>query len=379
LQAFISAADVAKAGTASVTVTNPGMLVSNVVFFPVTAPSASIAMAGKQVFPNCGATVAGDFNGDGKLDVAWADANSETVNISLGNGKGGFLAPIPFSFVTLFPGPAIQMIAGDFNGDGKLDVAVIDSDGDVKVLLGNGDGTLSFAWLDVRHGVESYIGAADFNQDGMLDMYISGHVLGPAWFQIYLGAGDGRFGFYQQYITNGFANFAGVPAIGDFTGNGKLDLIVPEINPNYGQLYLGNGDGTFVASNTVGSQFAALAADFNHDGRVDLVVTQNGAETKLFRNQSGKSGLRVKLIGPLGNRDGIGATLWMTSNGTNGPAREIHAGSGYWSQDSPVQVLAGGGTELHVRWPGGKVTVTRIPPGAKEMTVDSSGNAQVSP
>jgi len=64
-----------------VTVTNPGGLVSNFVFFPITAGSTSIAMAGKQVFPNCGAAVAGDFNGDGKLDVAWSDANSETVNI----------------------------------------------------------------------------------------------------------------------------------------------------------------------------------------------------------------------------------------------------------------------------------------------------------
>jgi len=127
-----------------------------------------------------------------------------------------------------------------------------------------------------------------------------------------------------------------------------------------------------------GEQRGAALCDFNHDGRVDLAVTQNGAETKLFRNQSGKPGLRVKLIGPPGNRDGIGATLWTTTNGTNGPAREIHAGSGYWSQDSPVQVLAAGGTGLHVCWPGGKVTVTRIPPGAKEIGVDSSGNAQLS-
>jgi hypothetical protein len=275
LQVSVSAADVAKAGTASVTVTNPGGLVSNFVFFPITARSTSIAMAGKQVFPNCAAAVAGDFNGDGKLDVAWSDANSETVNISLGNGKGGFQAPIPFSPGTLFPYPGSQMIAGDFNGDGKLDVAVMDGNGDVKVMLGNGDGTLSFAWIDTGHGVGSYIVAADFNQDGKLDLYISGHVLGPAWFDIYLGAGDGSFSFYQRYTTNGFANFAGLPAIGDFAGNGKLDLIVPENNPNYGQLYLGNGDGTLIASNVVGSQIAALAADFNHDGKLDF-MTESG-------------------------------------------------------------------------------------------------------
>jgi len=347
LQASIGAADVAKVGTASVTVANPGGLVSNVVFLPVTAPSASIAMAGKQVFTNCAAAVAGDFNGDGKLDVAWADSNSETVNISLGNGKGGFQAPIPFSPGTLFPYPGSQMIAGDFNGDGKLDVAAMDSNGDVKVMLGNGDGTLSSAWIDLSHGVGSHIGVADFNQDGILDIYISGHVLGPAWFDIYLGAGDGRFGFYQRYTTNGFANFAGLPAIGDFTGNGKLDLIVPENNPNYGQLYLGNGDGTFVASNIVGSQFAALAADFNHDGKLDFMTESNsvllGNGDGTFANAVG-GGFAADGITGVGDLNGDGILDAVLPAATAPPQMEINLGKGDGTFQKPLFFPIGTGS-----------------------------------
>jgi hypothetical protein len=86
LQAMITAADVAKVGTASVTIVNPGKVVSNVVFFTVRKPSKSIAMAGKQVFENCSAVAVGDFNNDGILDVAWVSPGS--LNVSLVTGKG---------------------------------------------------------------------------------------------------------------------------------------------------------------------------------------------------------------------------------------------------------------------------------------------------
>ena len=81
--------------------------------------------------------------------------------------------------------------------------------------------------------------------------------------------------------------------------------------------------------------------DFDGDGRVDLAVTQNGAETKLYQNVGAKPGLRVRLAGPPGNPDGIGATMRPIFGQRMGPAREIHGGSGYWSQDSAVQVLGG--------------------------------------
>jgi len=115
--------------------------------------------------------------------------------------------------------------------------------------------------------------------------------------------------------------------------------------------------------------------DFDGDGRADLVVTQNGGATRLFRNAAPKSGLRVRLKGPPTNPDGLGAIMSFESAGLRGPAREVRGGSGYWSQDSAVQVLAVPSqvTQLVVRWPGGRTTTNSVSAGAKSIVVDHAG------
>ena len=128
-----------------------------------------------------------------------------------------------------------------------------------------------------------------------------------------------------------------------------------------------------------GEQRGAALCDYDGDGRVDLVVTQNGAETKLFHNISAKPGLRIRLKGPPGNPTGIGAAIRLRHGQQTGPAREIHAGSGYWSQDSAVQVLstAGSPTQIWIRWPGGKTTTSDVPAGAREVVVEENGAVKV--
>jgi hypothetical protein len=128
-----------------------------------------------------------------------------------------------------------------------------------------------------------------------------------------------------------------------------------------------------------GEQRGAALGDFDGDGRVDLAVSQNGAETKLYRNVLGKPGLRVRLNGPPGNPDGVGATLRLVFGSRMGAAREIHGGSGYWSQDSVVQVMGcpEPPTQIWIRWPGGKTTTSPVPAGAKEITVDTDGKLTV--
>src|SRR4030095_162309 len=88
-----------------------------------------------------------------------------------------------------------------------------------------------------------------------------------------------------------------------------------------------------------GEQRGAALCDYDADGRVDMVVTQSGAETKLYHNVGARPGLRIRLKGPPGNPNGLGAQLRLIGGQRLSPTREVHAGSGYWSQDSAVQVL----------------------------------------
>jgi hypothetical protein len=124
----------------------------------------------------------------------------------------------------------------------------------------------------------------------------------------------------------------------------------------------------------------AALCDYDQDGRVDLLAAQNGAETRLYHNEGAKPGLRVRLFGTQGNVMAAGAMMRVVSPGNEkGPAREIHAGSGYWSQDSPIQVLAAPheGAQLWVHWPGGRTTQSEIPKGAKDIAVDMTGHVKV--
>lgn len=181
--------------------------------------------------------------------------------------------------------------------------------------------------------------------------------------------------------------------VADFDGDGSEDVFLsqnffgtqtetPRMDAGNGLWLRGDGTGALTAVfpahsgvKVLGEQRGAAVADFDEDGRPDLVVTQNGAPTKLYHNVGGNPGLRVRLVGTSGNPGAIGAVMRLQFAGGSGPIRGIHAGSGYWSQDSLVQVLAtpSAPQSLWVRWPGGRVTTTLVPSGAKEIRVDTAG------
>jgi hypothetical protein len=136
-------------------------------------------------------------------------------------------------------------------------------------------------------------------------------------------------------------------------------------------------DGALSGIKIYGEQRGSAAGDFDGDGRADLAVTQNGAQTKLYHNVTPDRGLRVRLKGPPGNPSGIGAILRVKAGTRFGPAREIHGGSGYLSQDSIVQVLrAPAESEIVVLWPGGATTTHKVPLDTREIRLDRSGGSE---
>ena len=128
-----------------------------------------------------------------------------------------------------------------------------------------------------------------------------------------------------------------------------------------------------------GDQRACALADYDADGRLDLVVTQSGGRTRLFRNNKAKPGLRVRLVGGKLNPDAIGSAARLhfgqAQDATTGPWREWQLGSGYGSQDGLAKVLATPQPPdtIEVRWPNGKTTRTSLPAGLTGITIMPDG------
>ena len=175
--------------------------------------------------------------------------------------------------------------------------------------------------------------------------------------------------------------------VGDYDGDGNEDVFLSQnffaVAPDLARQDAGRGlwlkgdgrgglrpvPGQESGITVYGEQRGCALSDFDRDGRVDLVVTQNGAATQLYRNVRGQPGLRVRLAGLPDNRYAVGASVRLKFGERYGPRREVHAGSGYLSDDSPVLVLGAPSpaTALEVRWPDGSRTVSALPPDAAEV------------
>jgi hypothetical protein len=212
----------------------------------------------------------GDFNGDGKLDLAVANSGSNNVSILLGSGNGTFQTPVSYGVGS----DPYSVAVGDFNADGKADLAVANSSS-IAILLGNGNGTFQTA---VSYGVDSNpqsVAVGDFNGDGKPDLAVANN--GSNNTSILLGKGDGTFQTAVNYSV--WSNPYSV-SVGDFNGDGKPDLAIANSSSKNVSILLGNGNGTFQAavSYGVGSSPQSVAvADFNRDGKPDLAVANYGS------------------------------------------------------------------------------------------------------
>jgi hypothetical protein len=273
--------------------------------------------------------VAADFNGDGKLDVAvsYTDFLNTVsfVQIYLGNGDGTFHAGGTLSV----PMAGAHMIAADFNGDGKLDLA--SSSGFLG--LGNGDGTFQDATVFYQISPETdtlgvWLGAADFNHDGKLDLaFQTPENAGTDQpLLIFFGNGDGTF---QNPVSYAWGYLPADGAIADLNGDGNPDILILS-SANGGEqntiaVFLGNPDGSFQPPAYLRvryglSTIAILAGDFNGDGKVDVAVLDSGGNAvHLFAgNGDGTFGPDVEF--------GAASTMyWMGSGNYAGQTKPGYA------------------------------------------------------
>jgi hypothetical protein len=237
----------------------------------------------QQVYPG----VMVDMNGDGILDnvaVENPDGYGNYLAINLGNGDG------TYTNVTYVPVSVGGIpVVGDFNGDGKLDVAMASignsepGPGTVAVFLGNGDGTVG---NEVDYQIPwggDYAAVADVNGDGKLDIVTSG-------FSVLLGKGDGTFTASTSFSLQ--TDWTSPIQVVDVNGDGKVDIVTPGTtftNDRVLNVLLGNGDGTFQTPLTFSAPatnfFTMGIADFNNDGLLDFAISGDYGSTVLLQTQ----------------------------------------------------------------------------------------------
>ncbi len=312
--------------------------------------------------------VAGDFNGDGKGDIVAGDQQAGKLYLLPGDGSGAFQQPVSIasldrasSFYSIYAG-----VAGDFNGDGKTDLAVSQaSNGKIAIFLNSASGLLSSGSISTNSPAANGIAAADFNGDGKLDLAVAGapadaSLNGPSSLNIFFGGGNGSFQLQKTYPSG---NQAATVAVGDLNGDGKPDVVVVDAGvagatniPGAVYVFLNDGQGGFLSpkSYVAGTlPITVSVADVNGDGKMDLVAAtedqnigfhlaillNNGNGTfqaaKLIDTDFGPSSLAVRDFNGDGKPDIVvahccGATdmTYFQGNGDGTFVPEIHFNAG---------------------------------------------------
>jgi uncharacterized repeat protein (TIGR01451 family) len=294
LTAAVPNSFVAAVGLGAITVVSPtpGGGISNVGYFPVasfeatptfpTTPSSTIAL-GSGTMPQ--GIITADFNGDGILDLAVADQGTNAISILLGKGDGTFTATMQ-SPLTAGLG-ANWLVAGDFNEDGNVDLAVANvSDtgtSGVSIFLGDGTGAFTLHASFATGNAPFALATADFNRDGHLDLAVSDS--GDGTVTVLLGDGTGSF---SPGGTLSVGTLPQVVVVGDFNEDGNLDVAVANETDGTVSILFGNGLGGFSTQTVVstggsGTPIGLIAADLEGDGHLDLAAV-NASDVAIFSN-----------------------------------------------------------------------------------------------
>jgi len=225
------------------------------------------------------AVAVGDFNGDGALDLAVVNASDGSVSVLLGHGDGTFEAAMNFSACN----NCNRIATGDFNADGKSDLAVlrpgdvtVGDDGDLSIFLSNGDGMFVKGPLVHPGKNPSSLIVADVDADHKPDLLVCNATDGNV--AVLLGLGDGSFQVPIPYATG--ASPSSILLV-DFDRDGVQDLAIRRLFGT--DILLANGNGTFRAGPSISTGlFSSIVswADFNQDGNVDYLLTGCNIEGK---------------------------------------------------------------------------------------------------
>ncbi|MFL6278892.1 MAG: FG-GAP-like repeat-containing protein, partial [Vicinamibacterales bacterium] len=297
---------------------------------PAACPQFSTGTLYSASTPTAVAT--GDFNRDGRADVAVTYVNSNVVAVRMGNGSGALLSSVPYGVGTA----PIAVAAGDVNGDGRADLAVANSgSNDVSVLLASGDGTFASS-VAYDAGTSPFaVAIADFNNDGKSDLVVANNSGSDV--SILTGIGDGTFNAAVDYdVASGPFGVT----VGDFDRDGDADLAVADYNVGKVSVLLGNGDATFAAAvhySTANGASAVTTADFNGDGKPDLAVSNYGANSISVLLGNGNGTFAAAIHYPIG-----AGPYSVTAGDFNGDGNsDLIAANG---DSNNVSILMGNGT-----------------------------------
>jgi len=284
-----------------------------------------------------------DFDRNGTLDVV--EAYIDPLTNKLVPERGLYALSQAMPFVRLrgrthkqFGAMSLQELFGaDLEKSKKLQANTL-----AHTIFFNRDGRFEAVALpaEAQLAPAFYAGVADFDGDGHDDIFLSQNFFAS---QIETPRDDAGRGLWLR-------------------GDGSHTAVGGKLQP-----VLGQESGIKI----YGEQRGAALSDYDRDGRIDLVVTQNSAATKLYHNIGAKPGLHLRLVGAKENPLAIGTVIRLIYPNGYGPAREVHLGSGYWSQDSVIQVFGvrDGVKGIWVRWPDGHTSETRVPDGKREITI----------